>query len=95
MSLGDSTAQVRYALGQPTEFLLWDTDPKGEFAEFPEVVKFGSPEKGHLIGTSKGWLYSQSAGNRLVIDFDKAGGVVTEVSCYSDSSVPLLVFGTV
>lgn len=85
VALGDSVAQVRYALGDPESF--FEATEKGasnEWIEFPRVFKVGDAESEKLLNLSSEWRYS---GQNTVtsIGFDKAGGAVTAIACYSSS----------
>lgn len=85
VALGDSVAQVRYALGDPESF--FEATEKGasnEWIEFPRVFKVGDAESERLLTLSTEWRYSDQP-TITSVGFDKAGGAVTAISCYSSS----------
>lgn len=88
VKLGDSAEQVRYALGHPPTFLHKSEETKtgNPFDEFLEVVKSDDPAKAHLLKQSNVWQYPGRTSTEISVTFDKPGGVVDSVACYSQGS---------
>lgn len=85
IKLGDSPQQVRYVLGQPVEYLVTKEEVGNPWSKFPRVVKPEEDQDGSLLSQSKTWQYPTRRDTRIDVEFDKPGGIVVSVSCYSDS----------
>jgi hypothetical protein len=88
VKLGDSAEQVRYALGHPPTFLYKGDETKtgNPFDQFLEVVKSDDLSKAHLLKESKVWQYPGRTNTEISVTFDKPGGVVDSIACYSQGS---------
>lgn len=85
IKLGDSPQQVRYVLGQPAEYLVTKEEAGNPWSKFPRVVKPEDDRDGSLLAQSKTWQYPTRRDTRIDVEFDKPGGVVVSVSCYSQT----------
>lgn len=86
LKLSDSPQQVRYVLGNPPEFLHQGAEEPGNpWSKYPRVIRADDDKEGHLISESKGWQYASRPNTRLDVEFDKPGGVVSSISCYSQT----------
>jgi len=83
VSLGESTEHVKYAIGNPSqiEHKGEGDSTKDQNAGRGPVLKVDGTN-GHLISTSKEWMYSIGQ-NLITVEFDKPGGGVVSVSCFS------------
>lgn len=87
IGLGDAQKEVLYVLGPPPHFIhpartLNDGNP---FSKFGRVVDGAKPEEKVSYTDSNEWLYTVHQG-RTDVAFDKAGGRVTSIACFSESS---------
>lgn len=87
IGIGDAQKEVLYVLGPPPHFI--DPAPPANdgnpFSKFGRVVDGKKPEEKVTYADSREWLYTGHDW-RTDIGFDKPGGRVTSVACYSKSS---------
>lgn len=87
IGIGDAQKEVLYVLGPPPHFI--DPAPPANdgnpFSKFGRVVDGKKPEEKVAYTDSKEWLYTGYQ-RRTDVGFDKAGGRVTSVACFSESS---------
>lgn len=83
ITLGESPEHVKYAIGNPSriEHKGEDASPKNQSEERGAVLKVDDKNE-HLISKSKEWMYSIGQ-NLTTIEFDKPGGSVVSISCFS------------
>lgn len=80
ISLGDTQNEILYSLGPPPNFI----GPTQSVLEIKEAEDIKEDEKNLSFSDSKEWLYTDRQG-RIDVAFDKPGGRVISIACYSDS----------
>jgi hypothetical protein len=79
LKLGESQEHVKYVLGNPPEFLVFGAK------DDPRVILTKDKNEGHLIAQSDVWFYPDQQTTKT-IEFDKPGGVITSISCISQTT---------
>ena len=84
LNLGDTQKEVLYALGPPPAFI--DFTPANDGNMFPgfRVVDGKDVNEKVTYNSSTGWMYGDQ--RRIDVDFDKPGGRVVSIACFSESS---------
>jgi hypothetical protein len=86
LKLGESQEHVKYVLGNPPEFMVFGTkDPNNGNREGPRVIQTNDKNEGHLISQSDVWFYPDQQTTKT-IDFDKPGGVITSITCITQTT---------
>jgi hypothetical protein len=86
VKLGETHEHVKYVLGNPPEFLIFGTKDSndGDLAG-PRLIQTNDKNEGHLISQSDIWLYPDQQTTKT-IDFDKPGGVITSITCITQTT---------
>ena len=94
LKIGESQEHVKYVLGEPSEFLLYD-DKKPEKLKdtgFRWVYK-NDENNGKIISKSDVWFYKKYD-HMIVAEFDKPGGVISAIGCISEGNYNCpIIFG--
>ncbi len=91
LNLGDQHKEVLYALGPPKHYLM----PPAPALAGKSPLPFGAADKmvwdvaqgaehKETFQESAEWLYAEDGGKRLDVAFDKAGGQVVSIACFSE-----------
>lgn len=86
LNLGDTQKEVLYAFGPPP-FFIDPTPVKDDgnvFSAFGRVVDSKDRNEKVTYSDSTVWMYGDKP--RIDVDFDKPGGLVVAITCFSESS---------
>lgn len=84
LSLGDTQTEVLYALGPPPAFIDPTPAKDGDVFPGPRVVDGKDVNEKVTYNNSTGWMYGDE--RRIDVDFEKPGGRVVSIACFSKSS---------
>lgn len=85
VALGDSAAQVRYALGDPVA-LLREPGSGEPWTKFGWVMTPEGAEKAELFDKATSWRYLIERDTLITVRFDRPGGAAISLECNSSST---------